>query len=401
MRRTNAVMIGPRTGPDDPIEISSRESNPKRRGGREKGLKTAPPLLRLYLEEMGATPLLNGQRELGLARGLKDARLAIAKAAQALPGSCREIVLAGNVPGPEVGAAWPLRNVETFFRKLALHAAERPDIRVTAALRAIRAHKAALDRARNGLALANLRLVVHIAKKYSNRGVPFMDLIQEGNVGLLRAVEKFEHERGHKFSTYAFWWIKQGVERGIADKSRTIRVPVRVTETIRKVERAARELYQRLGRSATPREIALHLKMPLNTVDHALSVVPEPLSIEDGSGDREGYDVGKLFPDETAPSPYDQARQREIERRVESALAELTAREAKIIRLRFGIGPDPAQTLEQVGVLLRLSRERVRQLERDALSKIKASPLSDELATLLGICKKPTARVRSRIRAES
>jgi len=373
----------------DPVESISRERDLAPDGKRGKSVKAASPMLRLYLQEMGATPLLDEHEELRLTSQLKGARLAIARLAQALPESCREFVLAGDESGPNLDAAWPLSHLERFLRKLVHYAAQSPDTNVAAALDEIRAHKASLDDARNGLILANLRLVVHVAKKYANNGLPFMDLIQEGNVGLLRAVEKFEQERGSKLSTYAFWWIKQGVERGIADKSRTIRIPVHVNEKFRKVEFAARDLGQRLGRKAMPREIATHLRLPVATVDRALSLVREPLPLEDSASDQEGYDLTQFLPDRRTPSPFTQVSEREIKQRVESVLRELKPREETVIRMRFGIGRETARTLEQIGERLHLSRERVRQIEWSALGKIKASPLCHDLAELFGVGEPP------------
>jgi len=376
-----------------PGQNTSREIDLARQAKRRQRPNAASPV-RLYLEEMSATPLLDAQQEVRLGSQLKGARLAIASLAQALPEGCREFVLAGDESGPKLGAAWPLGHLERFLRKLAHYATQFPDTHVAAALREIRAHKTSLDDARDGLILANLRLVVHIAKRYTNSGLPFMDLIQEGNIGLLRAVERFEHERGHKFATYAFWWITQSVERGIAEKSRTIRVPGHVNQKMRKVELAARDLFQRLGRKATPREIATQLRMPVDTVDHALSIVREPLSLEDSAADREGYDVTKFLPDGQVPSPFHHASQRQIKQRLESVLRGLTPREEAIIRMRFGIGREAGQTLEQIGDRLRLSRERVRQIEARAREKIRASPLCRELAELFGVGETPSLRAR-------
>lgn len=367
-----------------PRDGDSRESGTVGEGRKRESAKAGSPMLRLYLEEMGATPLLDEHNEVRLASQFRNARLAIAKLARELPEACRASVLAGDAAGPALGAAWPLAQVETFVRKLAQHATHAPDTRVTAALRAIRAHKSALDEARDGLIVANLRLVVHVAKKYANGRLPFMDLIQDGNVGLLRAVEKFEHERGHKFSTYAYWWIKQGVERGIAEKSRTIRVPVHVNEDMRKVELAGRDLSQQLGRKPTAQELARQLTMPVDTVDHALSVVREPLALEDRTRDHGGFDAASTVADVQTPSPFEAASQREITKRVESVLLELNPREQTIVRMRFGIGREASRTLEQIGQRLRLSRERVRQIEGLALAKIKASPLCRDLAELFG-----------------
>jgi RNA polymerase primary sigma factor len=281
-------------------------------------------------------------------------------------------------------ATWPLTRLERFVGRVKHFSAEHPEPATADALRDIEMHKAALDDARNGLILANLRLVVHIAKKYANRGLPFMDIIQEGNLGLLRAVEKFEYERGHKFSTYAFWWIKQGIERGITDKSRTIRIPVHMNADVQKIDYAARDLGQMLGRKATPDEIAAQLTMPLALVNDALSLVREPLPLDYSAADREGYDLANSVADETVPSPLESVTQGEVRARVETMLRKLNPREEKIIRMRFGIGCDAARTLEHIGHALRLSRERVRQIEVLALAKIKSSPLCRDLADWFG-----------------
>jgi len=346
--------------------------------------KSTSSMLRLYLEEMSATPLLDAEKEVRLASRLVAARHALAELANALPEDCRRFSLAADDLDKTLDATWPLNRLERFAGKLARFAAQHPDETMAAALRDLRIHKTSLDDARNGLILANLRLVVHIAKKYANRGLPFMDLIQEGNLGLLRAVEKFEHERGHKFSTYAFWWIKQGIERGITDKSRTIRIPVHMNADMLKIEYAARDLSQMLGRQATHLEIATQLTMPIETVEQALSVVREPLPLDHGAEDREGYDLANSVPDDSVASPFHDATQRELKTRVDAILKQLNAREETIIRMRFGIGCDASRTLEHIGETLRLSRERVRQIEALALSKIKASPLGRDLAQLFG-----------------
>ena len=355
------------------------------------------PVLRTYLNEMAATPLLDEAKEFELASRLKAARLAIATLAQALPRGCRKHVLARDEAGPSLGAAWPLDRLERFCDRLALYAAERPDPRSVAALRQIRPHKSTLDGARDGLILANLRLVVHLAKRYTKSELPFMDLIQEGNFGLLRAVDKFEHERGNKFSTYAFWWIKQFIERGILDKARTIRIPVHMNEHIRKVEFAGRDLSLQLGRNASPQEIAARLEMPADVVEEALAVVREPMPLDGTAGDHEGNPLANSIPDESRPSPFHHAASREIAQRIESILRGLNAREETIIRMRFGIGREAVRTLEQVGHRLRLSRERVRQLERRAIAEIKASPLCRDLAELFGVAGRSGRRAASSV----
>lgn len=352
---------------------------------RQRSMGAAPPILRLYLLEMGETPLLDEQNEVKIASTIQSAREAIATMALALPEECRALVLSGDEAGPTHGSAWRFDGIEAFLQKLALYSAQHPSILVATTRRAIRVHKRTLDDARDALILANLRLVVHIAKKYANQGLALEDLIQEGNLGLLKAVEKFEHERGHKFSTYAFWWIKQGIERGIAEKSRTIRVPAHVNEWIRKVRVAARDLGQSLGRKPTPGEISALLQAPEDAIRNALSAVRDPMPLEDRSGERGGYDLSTSIADEQSLSSLHHASQSALKLRVESVLQKLDLREQAILRMRFGIGRESSRTLEQIGEKLRLSRERVRQLESIALAKIGASPIRHELADLLGL----------------
>ena len=373
----------------------SRRSAPLPSGENKEGETPTPPMLRLYLREMAETPLLEEQDEVRLASQLQGSRLAIAKLARALPASCRDVVLAGDRSGPALGAAWPLAHLERFVAKLTHEAALRPDVAIAARLREIKIHKASLDEAREGLILANLRLVVHIAKKYAKGGLPFMDLIQEGNLGLLRAVEKFEYARGYKFSTYAFWWIRQSVERGVVEKLRTIRIPVHVNEQVRKVDYAARDLGQQLGRKATPAEIAACLTTTEDAVSEVQSIVQEPVALEDSDRRPGAYDLANTIADVSMPSPFHHVAYREIRQRVESVLSKLRPREATVIRMRFGIGRDASRTLEEVGNRLRLSRERVRQIEGLALAKIKASPLSRELAELSGLGAAPVLRARA------
>ena len=377
------------------VENHSPKRNPSRGGRKTESVKAVSPMQPLYMREARATPLLDKPAEVRLATQFKIARLAILEWAQNLPESCREFVLAEDASGSNLGATWPRSRLEASIRRLVQFTAQHPDTSAAAALCAIRAHQTSLDEARDGLILGNLRLVVHIARKYANRGLVLMDLIQEGNLGLMTAVEKFEHERGNRFSTYAGWWIKQAIERGIADKSRTIRIPQYVNDEVRRVEYAARDLSQHLGREATPREIATQLSMPVDTVDHALSIVREPLSLEGGVGDRDSYNVVKFVPDVRVPSPFHDASQREIKQRVESVLRDLSPREEKIVRMRFGFGHDAASTLAEIGEQLHLSRERVRQIEQVALAKIKASPLCRELAELFGVEEIPRPAARS------
>lgn len=365
---------------EGPADRLLREFDQGQQGTAVSGSIARSPVLRRYLREMARNPLLDEAQERTLASDLRTARMAIARLVLALPEECREAARVNGASGPVLGAAWPLGELERCLADLSRRPGQCPD----ELLREIRGHKAALDGARKALIVANLRLVVHIAKSYTKSGRPFLDLIQDGNLGLLRAVEKFDHERGNRFSTYAFWWIKQSIERGIADAMRMIRIPGPVGDAIRQVDAASRDLTAILGRKATRSEIAAQLGMPLDMVDEALSVAREPMPLAVGRHDHGDYDLAGVIPDTGSPSPFDDASRREIKQRVDSVLKGLDPREETIIRMRFGIGRDAARTLEQIGERLRLSRERVRQIEAIALAKMKDSALFRDLAAWFG-----------------
>jgi RNA polymerase sigma factor (sigma-70 family) len=347
----------------------------KRRNERDiEADKPTAAILPIYLREMGATPLIDENREVELARELQDGRVGLARIALRLPATCREYVLEGDTSGPKRGREWPLDQLETFYQRFARYAKEHRESKIAAALRDAREHKRHIDHARDALILANLRLVVHIAKKYLNHGISFMDLIQEGNIGLMKAVEKFEYERGNKFSTYAYWWIKQAIERAIADKARIIRIPVHVNEKIKKISRVARELTETLGRKPTPPEIAKKLRMPVAKVEEILGVVQEPQALEDMSAsDDDSPGLLRFVADPNAPSPLEKTVDRELREKIKETLRVLNSREEEIIRLRFGIGRDMPYTLEEIGRVMGLSRERVRQIEATALKKIQSA----------------------------
>ncbi len=358
-----------------------------RRKGKDKpsgdGDRPTAAILPIYLREMGATPLIDEHKEVSLARELQEAREGLARIALRLPAYVKEYVLEGDFDGPKRGREWPLDDLLTFYGKLNRYAREHHDAKAQAGIKTAREHKKHVDHARDALILANLRLVVHIAKKYLNHGISFMDLIQEGNIGLMKAVEKFEYERGNKFSTYAYWWIKQAIERAIADKARIIRIPVHVNEKIKKIARVARELGETLGRKPTPQEIAKKLRMPVAKVEEILGVVQEPQALEDLSADDDAPGLLRFVADPNAVSPLERTVDRELREKIESTLRVLNPREEEIVRLRFGIGRDMPYTLEEIGRVMGLSRERVRQIEASALKKIQAAQECKDLREFL------------------
>ncbi len=297
--------------------------------------------INLYLREVSAIPLLTAEEEVELARRMERGRAAEAK----------------------------------LKRATDLSAAERE-----------RLEREVQDgeQARKQLIQANSRLVISLAKKYIGRGVPFLDLIQEGNMGLMRAVEKFDYRRGHKFSTYATWWIRQSITRAIADQGRTIRVPVHMSDRIRRLYSVARRLEQTLGREPTPEEIADEMGLPLRKVNWMLHLSQHPLSLEKPLDEDQDTELGDLIEDQSLPTPGDIALQRLLREEIEKVLTALTPREARVLTLRFGLLGTRSHTLKEVGEKFGVTRERIRQIEMEALQRLRHPRRSQRLRDYLG-----------------
>ncbi len=315
-----------------------------------EGVSVEDPV-RMYLKEIGKVPLLSADEEIELAQNMEDGAVATEKIN----------VLKGRLDGAsEEEKAEIKEEIKTLQRDVDKGAD-----------------------AKKRIAEANLRLVVSIAKRYVGRGMLFLDLIQEGNLGLIKAVEKFDYKKGYKFSTYATWWIRQAITRAIADQARTIRIPVHMVETINKLIRVSRQLLQELGREPSPEEIAKEMNMPVERVREILKISQEPVSLETPIGEEEDSHLGDFIKDDNVPVPADAAAFTLLKEQLEEVLGTLTEREQKVLTLRFGLEDGRARTLEEVGKEFNVTRERIRQIEAKALRKLRHPSRSRKLKDYL------------------
>ena len=315
-----------------------------------EGVSVEDPV-RMYLKEIGKVPLLSADEEIELAQNMEDGAVATEKIN----------VLKGRIDGAsEEEKAEIKEEIKTLQRDVDKGAD-----------------------AKKRLAEANLRLVVSIAKRHVGRGMLFLDLIQEGNLGLIKAVEKFDYKKGYKFSTYATWWIRQAITRAIADQARTIRIPVHMVETINKLIRVSRQLLQELGREPSPEEIAKEMNMPVERVREILKISQEPVSLETPIGEEEDSHLGDFIKDDNVPVPADAAAFTLLKEQLEEVLGTLTEREQKVLTLRFGLEDGRARTLEEVGKEFNVTRERIRQIEAKALRKLRHPSRSRKLKDYL------------------
>jgi len=359
--------------PDNPLDRIEIGEHTDRHLGPSPRARPFPELLSIYFREIGASQLIDKQREQDLARELQQARCALEAVLRKLPAACRAYVLETTATHRLYRGARPLHQVGASYERLLQYHQGHPDDTTVARLaRQAERCKSRLDQAREALILANLRLVLHIAKKYASRAIPFLDLVQEGNIGLMRAVEKFDYRRGTKFSTYSYWWIKQSIDRAIDEKSRVIRLPVHTNEKTKKIARAARNLTRSLGRSPSPQEIAHELGMPLARVKEIQDATQDTVPL-DGLASEQRLDLLSTLADPTALQPLEYTEERELKARIEQALKTLDPRAERIIRLRYGIDHARAYTLEEIGRMIGLSRERVRQIQDVALHQILAN----------------------------
>jgi RNA polymerase primary sigma factor len=335
--------------------------------------QTNDNLLRKYLRDLHHRPLLEISEERSLSLRMRRARQALAAIAARIPVSPREAIVGDDFRNASTWMDGTLDKLERFFRRLQAFAEAGADEDMVRLAARASGNMRRLRQARETFINGNLRLVVHIAKAYARNGVPILDLIQDGNVGLMRAVEKYDPDRAIRFSSYASWWIRQGIQRGLHNRSRLIRVPEHQKERRQKILRAFSELRKELGRSPTAQEMASSLKMAPEMLMEALSALPETVSLEEEVDGEDSPTLLEILPDPAAPLPSMQTKLRELKEKLEASLTTLSGREEEIIRLRFGVGRRRVHTLKEVGDRLNLSRERIRQIEAGAIKMLQAA----------------------------
>ena len=363
---------------DDEIEVEKIDLSVP------EGVSVEDPV-RMYLKEIGKVPLLSAEEEIELAKLMDAGNLA------------HEVTKRNNNEQRDL----PIKNLEELDKEREEREEEpgksdlvldevidlahkmQKEALSEAELKILNNAEAEGDYAKKRLAEANLRLVVSIAKRYVGRGMLFLDLIQEGNLGLIKAVEKFDYRKGFKFSTYATWWIRQAITRAIADQARTIRIPVQMVETINKLIRVSRQILQELGREPSPEEIAEQMSMPVERVREILKISQEPVSLETPIGEEEDSHLGDFIKDDNVPVPADAAAFTLLKEQLEEVLGTLTEREQKVLKLRFGLDDGRARTLEEVGKEFNVTRERIRQIEAKALRKLRHPSRSRKLKDYL------------------
>ncbi len=391
--------------------------------------KTNDPV-RMYLREMGTVPLLTREGEVAIAKRIERGKLAVIKSISRTPTIAKRILVIGDqlragertirelvifsdeeitdevIEDRKVDVLAQIaevqkarvnyvklaekledvlkkqKDIKTQIKGMIDDLEETPE-RLRRTIEVIQRGEAQAEQAKKELVEANLRLVVSIAKKYTNRGLQFLDLIQEGNIGLMKAVDKFEYRRGYKFSTYATWWIRQAITRAIADQARTIRIPVHMIETINKLIRTSRALVQELGREPTSEEIAKRMDIPVAKVRKVLKIAQEPISLETPIGEEEDSHLGDFIEDRNIVSPAEAVINLNLKEQTESVLKTLTPREEKVIKMRFGVGDGSEHTLEEVGQNFAVTRERIRQIEAKALRKLRHPSRSRKLKAFL------------------
>lgn len=335
-------------------------------------------LIEGYARDLAAAPLLDREVEAGHALVLRESREALAVLVLRLPAELRASVLGTGAPGPEAGRKWPLRQLDACCDALALRAVGDRDAELV--LDEVSHHKRRLDRSRDALIVGNLRLVVHLAKAYHSYNISFMDLVQEGNLGLIEAVDRFECERGHRFGTYAAWWIRRSILLAFAEKSGVIRTSRYMRKRVQELHAAARELSGALGRRPTTQELASRMQITVSKVADLMALGKDPQPLESVGPDGEPRGVLKRVPDDSAVSPLTRMLTRERREKVLAAMELLDPRERTVLFLRYGIDGEPRRTLKEVGKILRVSRERVRQIERMAIARLLADPETRGLA---------------------